>query len=54
MVSTNALELYVSRLRRKLEGASVEIATVRGAGYVARVIGEAAGKPKATGERLGG
>ncbi|MBB3996768.1 response regulator transcription factor [Aureimonas pseudogalii] len=37
MVSINALELYVSRLRRKLEGSSVEIATVRGAGYVARV-----------------
>lgn len=37
MVSTNALELYVSRLRRKLEGSSVEIGTVRGAGYVARV-----------------
>ncbi len=36
-VSTNALELYVSRLRRKLEGSALEIGTVRGAGYVARV-----------------
>ncbi|MBB3950395.1 response regulator transcription factor [Aureimonas jatrophae] len=36
-VSTNALELYVSRLRRKLEGSRVEIVTVRGTGYVARV-----------------
>ncbi len=36
-VSTNALELYVSRLRRKLEGSGVEIVTVRGIGYVARV-----------------
>jgi len=36
-VSINALELYVSRLRRKLEGSRVEIVTVRGAGYVARV-----------------
>jgi two-component system response regulator TctD len=31
----NAIELYVSRLRRKLDGASVEIRTVRGLGYVA-------------------
>ncbi|WP_185984540.1 response regulator transcription factor [Aureimonas mangrovi] len=41
-VSTNALELYVSRLRRKLEGSGVEIVTVRGIGYVARVHGDAA------------
>ncbi len=55
MVSTNALELYVSRLRRKLEGASVEIATVRGAGYVARVPGSGpALDPKAAGERKNG
>lgn len=33
----NAIELYVSRLRRKLDGASVEIRTVRGIGYVAEV-----------------
>jgi two-component system response regulator TctD len=31
----NAIELYVSRLRRKLEGAAIEIRTVRGLGYVA-------------------
>lgn len=37
MVSVNALELYVSRLRRKLDGSNVEIVTVRGAGYAARV-----------------
>ena len=35
-VSINALELQVSRLRRKLEGSRVEIDTVRGVGYVAR------------------
>jgi two-component system response regulator TctD len=35
-VGVNALELVVSRLRRKLEGAGVEIITVRGAGYLAR------------------
>ena len=34
-VAPNVVELYVSRLRRKLEGASVEIRTVRGLGYVA-------------------
>lgn len=33
----NAIELYVSRLRRKLEGASVEIRTKRGLGYVAEL-----------------
>jgi two-component system response regulator TctD len=33
----NAIELYVSRLRRKLEGASLDIRTVRGLGYVAEV-----------------
>ncbi|KAA0889298.1 response regulator transcription factor [Pusillimonas sp. ANT_WB101] len=35
-VSTNALELQVSRLRKKLQGSSVEIVTVRGVGYQAR------------------
>ncbi|HEV7368352.1 response regulator transcription factor [Arenibaculum sp.] len=35
-VSPNALELHVSRLRRKLEGSALEIGTVRGVGYVAR------------------
>jgi two-component system, OmpR family, response regulator TctD len=36
-VAVNALELYVSRLRRKIEGSSVEIVTVRGIGYLARI-----------------
>ncbi|MFO1149694.1 MAG: response regulator transcription factor [Alsobacter sp.] len=35
-VSENALELYVSRLRRKLEGSPVAIVTVRGVGYAVR------------------
>ena len=35
-VSINALELHISRLRKKLDGAQVEIGTVRGVGYVAR------------------
>ncbi|WP_448208627.1 response regulator transcription factor [Azospirillum sp. sgz302134] len=34
-VAPNAIELYVSRLRRKLDGASVVIRTVHGLGYVA-------------------
>ncbi|MBT3359898.1 MAG: response regulator transcription factor [Rhodospirillales bacterium] len=33
----NAIELYVARLRKKLEGASVTIRTVRGMGYVAEL-----------------
>lgn len=36
-VSVNALELHISRLRKKLEAADVEIGTVRGVGYVVRV-----------------
>ena len=32
-VSTNAIEVYVHRLRKKLESAGVKIATVRGLGY---------------------
>jgi two-component system response regulator TctD len=35
-VSVNALELHISRLRKKLEAADVEIGTVRGVGYVVR------------------
>jgi two-component system response regulator TctD len=34
-VAPNAIELYVSRLRRKLDGASITIRTVHGMGYVA-------------------
>jgi two-component system, OmpR family, response regulator TctD len=36
-VSLNALELLISRLRKKLSGASVDIVTVRGVGYQARL-----------------
>jgi two-component system OmpR family response regulator len=32
-VSGNAIEVYVHRLRKKIEGSSVRIATVRGLGY---------------------
>jgi two-component system OmpR family response regulator len=32
-VSINAIEVYVHRLRRKLEAAGVEIVTTRGLGY---------------------
>lgn len=32
-VSNNAIEVYVHRLRKKLEGAEVRISTVRGLGY---------------------
>lgn len=36
--SENALELLVSRLRRKIAGATVEIVTVRGVGYLLRQV----------------
>ena len=32
-VSTNAIEVYVHRLRKKLEPSQVRISTVRGLGY---------------------
>jgi two-component system OmpR family response regulator len=32
-VSSNAIEVYVHRLRKKLEPSGVKIATVRGLGY---------------------
>lgn len=35
-VTVNALELQVSRLRKRLEGGNVEIVTVRGTGYLLR------------------
>jgi two-component system, OmpR family, response regulator TctD len=35
-VSVNALELLISRLRRKLQGGGIEIVTMRGSGYMAR------------------
>lgn len=38
-VDDNAVELLVSRLRRKLAGSDVEIRTLRGLGYLMRVTG---------------
>lgn len=35
-VSPNAVEVYIGRLRRKLEGSGLEILTVRGLGYLLR------------------
>lgn len=35
-VSINALELHISRLRRKIEDADIKIGTVRGVGYIVR------------------
>lgn len=35
-VSPNALEVYIGRLRRKLDGSGLEILTVRGLGYLLR------------------
>ena len=36
-VAPNALEVYVARLRRKLENSDIEIRTVRGLGYLLRL-----------------
>ena len=36
-VAPNTIELYVSRLRRKLDGSAVRIRTLRGMGYVAEL-----------------
>ncbi|HEY4077661.1 MAG TPA: response regulator [Rhizomicrobium sp.] len=37
-VAPNALEVYVARLRRKLEHSGIEILTVRGLGYILRLV----------------
>lgn len=39
-VSTNAIEVYVHRLRKKLETAGVRISTVRGLGYCLEKVGD--------------
>jgi len=44
-VSHNAIEVYMHRLRRKLEGASIRIATVRGLGYCLERPPEGVAKP---------
>ena len=41
--SENALDLLVSRLRRKIAGAGVEVVTVRGVGYLLRLSDDAHG-----------
>ncbi len=40
-VTINAIEVYVHRLRKKIEGGAIEIATVRGLGYCLQKIREA-------------
>jgi two-component system response regulator TctD len=44
-VAPNAVELYVSRLRRKLAVSDLDIATLRGEGYLARLRTDGLGKP---------
>ncbi len=41
--SSNAVEVFIHRLRRKLEGSGVTIATVRGMGYLIEKPGDAGG-----------
>jgi DNA-binding response OmpR family regulator len=43
-VSTNAIEVYVHRLRKKFESGGVRIATVRGLGYCLEKPGGADGR----------
>ncbi|MCX7177122.1 MAG: response regulator [Proteobacteria bacterium] len=45
-VSTNAIEVYVHRLRKKLDGGGIKITTVRGLGYCLE-------KPPVTGDASG-
>ncbi|HDR9872790.1 TPA: response regulator [Burkholderia cenocepacia] len=40
-LTSEAIEIYVSRLRKKLEGSSVSIKTVRGLGYMLKIEDEA-------------
>jgi two-component system OmpR family response regulator len=44
-VSTNAVEVYIHRLRKKLEPGGVKIATVRGLGYCLEKAADGARKP---------
>lgn len=44
-VSGNAIEVYMHRLRKKLEGGGIHIATVRGLGYCLKKPPEGVGKP---------
>ena len=43
-VRPEAIELYVHRLRKKLEGSGVAISTLRGLGYM--LAGQASGEPR--------
>ncbi|WP_313518866.1 winged helix-turn-helix domain-containing protein, partial [Pseudomonas sp.] len=36
----DAIEIYIHRLRKKLEGSSVRIVTFRGLGYLLEAVGE--------------
>lgn len=47
VVSDNAIELYISRLRRRLEPAGIAIRTVRGLGYIIEAPSEASSRAEA-------
>jgi len=51
-VSTNAIEVYVHRLRRKIEPGGIRIVTVRGLGYSMQRVADA-GEGTAGGAALG-
>jgi two-component system, OmpR family, response regulator len=48
-VSNNAIEVYVHRLRKKIEVGGVRIATVRGLGYCLEKFAPPSAEPSAAG-----
>ncbi len=52
--SSNALEVYVHRLRKKLEGSQIAIRNVRGLGYLMERNVERSGERKAEGSAMAG
>jgi two-component system OmpR family response regulator len=53
-VSDNAIEVYVHRLRKKLESGDVRIANVRGIGYCLEIAGESTSSAAASEKNTGG
>jgi DNA-binding response OmpR family regulator len=49
-LGSNALEAFISRLRRKLQGSGATIRTLRGLGYVVEVEGQGAGPDEIDGD----
>jgi two-component system response regulator TctD len=50
----NAIEVYIARLRKKLEGSPLRIETQRGTGYLLTAVGDAGAAADRTGAADGG